>query len=150
MDIFIKRATIDDAEIIAPLFDAYRGFYKQATDIEGAKQFISDRLKNNESVIFIAFKNTKAAGFTQLYPIFTSVGMKRTWLLNDLYVDENARGTGTGSALLDAAKQFGIDTGSRWLLLETANDNIPAQHLYEKNNWKKVEAYCFYTLQLIA
>jgi GNAT superfamily N-acetyltransferase len=58
--------------------------------------------------------------------------MKRTWLLNDLYVDKKARGKGTATQLLNAAKEFGIETGSKWLLLQTASDNFTAQKVYEK------------------
>ena len=123
--------------------------FRSPTDVEAAAEFISARLQNNESVIFIAFDNEDAVGFTQLYPIFTSVGLKKTWLLNDLYVAANVRGKGAATALLNAAKQHGIATNSKWLLLETANDNFTAQKVYEKNNWKKIEQYCFYTLQLI-
>ena len=148
MAITVKKAAIEDVSIVALLFDAYRQFYKQPTDVEAAAEFISARLQNNESVIFIAFDNEDAVGFTQLYPIFTSVGMKKTWLLNDLYVAATARGKGAATALLDAAKELGLATNSKWLLLETANDNFNAQKLYEKNNWQKVEQYCFYTFQL--
>ena len=91
MSIHIRRAEPGDGSLVAPLFDAYRVFYQQASDIEGALQFITDRLLQNESVIFIAYLNDAPVGFTQLFPIFTSVGMQRTWLLNDLYVTEHVR-----------------------------------------------------------
>ncbi len=82
----IQRAGAEDALAIAPLFNLYRQFYQQAPDEEAAWHFISERLRKNESVIFIALKDERAVGFTQLYPIFSSVGMKRCWLLNDLFV----------------------------------------------------------------
>lgn len=148
MGVTVRKATVEDASTVAPLFDAYRQFYEQPTDVNAAEKFIAARLQQNESVVFIAFDGEEAIGFTQLYPIFTSVGLKKTWLLNDLYVAANARGKGAATALLNAAKEHGIATNSKWLLLETANDNFIAQNVYEKNNWKKVEQYCFYTLQL--
>lgn len=148
MSIKIKRATVDDVSKVAPLFDAYRRFYKQTSDIEAAAMFLNERLQKIESVIFIAFDNDNAVGFTQLYPIFSSVSMRRTWLLNDLYVSADARTKGAGTLLLDAAKKLGEETNSKWLLLETANDNFTAQKVYEKNNWQKVTDYCFYTLEV--
>ncbi len=147
METLIRIALAEDANMIAPLFDAYRMFYKQPSDINGATDFIRERLEQNESVIFIALINGEAVGFTQLYPIFTSVGMKRTWLLNDLFVTDTARGKGVATALLNAAKDFGKATNSKWLMLETAKDNFTAQALYEKNGWTRGTDF-FYSVQL--
>jgi GNAT superfamily N-acetyltransferase len=139
----IKKAIPEDVKYAAPLFDAYRMFYKQPSNIEAATDFLLERLTNNESVIFIAFADGNAAGFCQLYPIFSSVGLQRTWLLNDLYVDANARGQGIAAALLQQAKDFGMQTSARWLLLQTGADNVTAQSVYEKNGWKRVEDYLY-------
>jgi ribosomal protein S18 acetylase RimI-like enzyme len=133
----IRKASVEDAAIVALLFDSYRSFYKQAPDVDAAFNFIKERLQQNESVIFIAFIKDNAVGFVQLYPIFTSVGMKRAWLLNDLYIHVSSRGKGVATALLDAAKEFAKSTGSKWLMLQTASDNYTAQTLYKKNGWKK-------------
>jgi GNAT superfamily N-acetyltransferase len=143
----IKEAGINDVEIIAPLFDAYRVFYEQETDVKAAAQFLTERLSKNESVIFIAFINGEAVGFTQLYPIFSSVSLRHTWLLNDLYVAEIARQQGVAAALLNQAKLFGIEKNAKWLLLETAFDNYTAQSVYEKNGWIKQTDF-FYQLSL--
>jgi len=140
----IRRATIDDVHVIAPLFDAYRVFYKQASDIAGAIDFLQKRIQQNESAIFIAEDNGTAVGFVQLYPIFSSVGMSNAWLLNDLYVAEIARGKGFADALLQTAQQFGADTKSRWLMLQTAVDNYAAQKVYERNGWIKNESFFTY------
>lgn len=148
MNITIRKATIDDIEMIVPLFDSYRIFYKQSSDIAAAKEFISERINNNESVIFLAEVNNKAVGFTQLYPIFSSVGMKRTWLLNDLFVAEDLRGKSIADALLQAAQQFGAETNSRWLMLQTAIDNYAAQKVYERNGWKKEKDFFTYNYTL--
>jgi ribosomal protein S18 acetylase RimI-like enzyme len=147
MNIEIKKASVNDAEIVAPLFDAYRIFYKQTSNVEDALRFIKERLQQNESVIFLALINGNAVGFVQLYPIFTSVSMRRTWLLNDLYVDGSARGKGVATALLEALKAFARSTDSRWLMLQTQNDNYTAQALYEKNGWRK-ETDFFYVYDL--
>ncbi len=148
MNITIHKATINDVEMIAALFDSYRIFYKQTSDIAAAKKFISERINNNESVIFLAEENNKAVGFTQLYPIYSSVGMKRAWLLNDLFVAEDARGKGIADTLLLTAQQFGAETNSRWLMLQTAIDNYAAQKVYERNGWKKEQAFFTYNYAL--
>lgn len=140
----IRKATANDVKIIAPLFDAYRMFYKQQTDLPAAEKFIAERFENNESVIFLATDNDgNAIGFTQLYPVFSSVSMRRTLLLNDLYVDENMRGQGIAALLLNAAKQYAKEAGCKWLLLETASDNYTAQSLYIKNGWERVDDFFY-------
>jgi len=147
MNMEIRKASVEDAAIVALLFDSYRSFYKQAPDVDAAFNFIKERLQQNESVIFIAFIKDNAVGFVQLYPTFTSVGMKRAWLLNDLYIHVSSRGKGVATALLDAAKEFAKNTGSKWLMLQTASDNYTAQALYKKNGWKK-ETDLFYRFDL--
>ncbi len=133
----IRRAKKKDIDKLSVLFDKYRIFYKQSSDIDNAKSFLKKRMKRKESVIFVAEEQKELIGFTQLFPIFSSVSMKRTWLLNDLYVNEKARGMGVARKLLDAAKDFGAKTNSKWLILQTASDNFTAQKVYEKNGWIK-------------
>lgn len=147
MRISIKKIGENEADSIAFLFDEYRQFYKQPPDKTAAVLFLKERLRKNESVIFIAYVNDEPVGFMQLYPIFSSVGLKRTWLLNDLYVAAFARKHGVGKLLLEEAKQFGKETKSRWLLLQTGADNFTAQSVYEKNGWVKEKDF-FYRLDL--
>ena len=133
----IRRARKKDIEQLSILFDKYRIFYKRKSDVTSAKSFLKKRMKRKESVIFVAEERKELIGFTQLFPIFSSVNMMRTWLLNDLYVNEKSRGMGIAAKLLDAAKEFGVATNSKWLLLQTAADNFTAQKVYEQNGWIK-------------
>jgi len=128
----VVQATITDLDALTELFDLYRLFYQQSTDLDGAKAFLNDRLNNGESVVFMAFDDTEAIGFVQLYPSFSSVSMKRTWVLNDLYVKEQGRGKGFGEALIRRAIAFAEGAGAKGVLLETGKDNVTAQRLYEK------------------
>lgn len=143
----VRKAKKKDLEQLSVLFDKYRIFYKQEPDIATSKLFLKKRMKRKETVIFVAEERDELIGFTQLFPIFSSVSMKRTWLLNDLYVNERSRGIGAATALLNAAKEFGKQTNSKWLLLQTAADNFTAQKVYEKNGWIK-ETDFFYRADL--
>jgi ribosomal protein S18 acetylase RimI-like enzyme len=128
--ITIKKATIDDLGLIAPLFDAYRVFYRKESDLEGASTFIEERITNAESIIYLAFSGTEVVGFTQLYPIFSSTRMKRIWLLNDLYINKNYRGRGISKMLLDKSKQLAKDTNAAAVILETEKSNDIGNRLY--------------------
>ena len=143
----IRKAKKKDIDKLSVLLDKYRIFYKQPSDFNKARSFLKKRMKRNESVIFVAEERKELIGFAQLFPIFSSVSIKRTWLLNDLYVDEKARGKGTATQLLKAAKEFGEETESKWLLLQTASDNFTAQKLYEKNGWVRDTDF-FYRLDI--
>ncbi len=147
----IVRATIDDLELIVPLFDGYRQFYKQASDLEGARSFLKAHFEQDTSVIFLAFSTDEAgqrqaSGFTQLYPSFSSTSLKRLWILNDLFVAPGARRTGTGTALLEHARQFALATGAKGLSLATAVDNYTAQSVYEAAGWVRDREFYAYHL----
>jgi GNAT superfamily N-acetyltransferase len=145
----VTRATVDDIETIAPLFDAYRQFYQQPGDLDGARAFLTERLERGESVIFLArLDDGTPAGFTQLYPIFSSTTMRRAWLLNDLFVAPAARRAGVGRALLERAHAFARETNSKELMLQTAVDNLPAQRLYESLGWQRDNDFYVYMLSV--
>jgi len=131
----IRRATLDDLDLVAPLFDGYRRYYGQASDLPRAKAFLRERLERNESTILLAMRDGQAAGFTQLYPMFSSVRTAGLWILNDLFVAENARRSGVARALLDAAAAFAREQGAAGLMLETMRDNAPARALYRAAGW---------------
>ncbi|WP_300603615.1 GNAT family N-acetyltransferase [Niabella sp.] len=128
----IRQIRFHEAFLVVPLFDQYRVFYKQASDIPRAQAFIEARLQNNESVIFVAFTNQNGllhpAGFTQLYPTYSSVRTIRNWILNDLFVEAAYRKSGFGEALIRRAMEFATAAGARFLQLETASDNLPRKN----------------------
>lgn len=143
----IRRATPADIDAIAPLFDAYRRFYLQPGDVARATAFLRERLERNESVVLIAEHEGAIVGFTQLYPMFSSVRTARVWVLNDLYVAKSARRGGVARALLDAAADFAKADGAAGLMLETACDNAPARALYRAAGWSE-DASQWYSLSL--
>ena len=139
----IKEVKKDDVSMVAILFDAYRVFYKQSSNLQAAFDFLEQRVDKNESTIFMAILQGEAVGFIQLYPIFSSVSLKPAWLLNDLYVAENARRQGVAEALLQQAKQFAMETNAAYVLLQTSEDNYKAQSVYEKNGWIKLTDFFY-------
>ena len=143
----VRAATLPDLEALAPLFDAYRGFYQQAPDLEKSRSFLRERLANGDSVIFLAEQHGSVLGFTQLYPLFSSIACRRLWLLNDLFTIESARGNGVGRALMDAARDHAVRTGASAIELSTAHTNLPAQRLYESLGYVADQTYRVYTLR---
>lgn len=130
------KATLNELDELSILFDEYRQFYKKESDLEGAKSFLKERIEQNESEIFYT-KNDEAlmTGFVQLYPIFSSVRMKKKWLLNDLYVRKAYRGSGYSVSLIERSKQLGRETGAFGLSLSTEKTNEIGNNLYTKTGF---------------
>ena len=140
-----RLATLDDLDGIAPLFDSYRQFYEQPTDLARARGYIEERMRRHESVIFVAEDaNGHLVGFTQLYSTFCSVRLAHTYVLYDLFVSKAARGSGAGRRLMEAAEAHAAKTGAARMELSTARTNTVAQSLYESQGWVRDETFLVY------
>lgn len=140
-----RKADNKDIEAVAELFNAYRVFYRKDSDLEGARQFLSERMRNGDSEIFVAETSKKRlAGFVQLYPLFSSTRMKRLWLLNDLFVNPEFRSKGISVGLIERTKQLAKETDACGLCLETEKSNVIGNNLYPKTGFVLNEASNFY------
>lgn len=147
--IIIRHATIFDLDLVVPMFDAYRQFYRQPSDPELARQFLRERLQHGQSIIILALREDGATvGFTQLYPSFSSASAARIFILNDLFVQPEVRRQGAGRLLLEAAATFGRAAGAVRLTLSTEVTNEAAQALYEDQGWKRQTGFYVYNLSL--
>ncbi|MEO6677949.1 MAG: GNAT family N-acetyltransferase [Pseudomonas sp.] len=149
MTIQAQRADASHLDPVARLFDAYRGFYGQPSNLQQSRDFIAERIALDESAIFLALDdNGDALGFVQLYPTFSSIDAHRTWLLSDLFTTPAARARGVGTLLMNTARAFALSTGAKGLVLETATDNFGAQRLYESLGYVRDTGYYTYCLDL--
>lgn len=143
-NITVRQAVLSDIEALVPLFDAYRQFYGRPSDIPAVRDFLIARFNHGESVLFIALQDGNPVGFTQLYPSFSSVSLARTFVLNDLFVHEQARRKGVASQLMSAAVEFARVLGAARVSLSTAISNETAQALYQSAGWKRDEQFFVY------
>lgn len=149
MSLQTLRAGAAHLDALAELFDGYRVFYGQPSNLAQSRAFIAERMAANESAIFLAQDQSgEALGFVQLYPTFSSIDAHRTWLLSDLFTTPAARGRGVGRLLMNTAQDFAVQTGAKGLVLETATDNLTAQGLYESLGWVRDTGYYTYNLDL--
>ena len=133
----IIDASVQEIELLVPLFDQYREFYGQSTDLPGARRFLRERMERGESNTYLAVLDGSGVGFVQLYPSFSSVSMQRLWILNDLFVVPSARRSGVAKALMERARLLAIATGAKGLALSTGVGNASAQRLYEELGYRK-------------
>ena len=143
----VSHALPADLDALAALFDAYRQFYGQASDVAAARDWLRSRLRFGESKVLVARQGSTAVGFAQLYPMFSSVRMARTWILNDLFVLPATRRQGVARALLDAAAAFAREDGAAAIQLETTRDNAAARATYRDAGWHE-DATQWYSLSL--
>lgn len=147
----IRKANINDLVSVATLFDNYRQFYEQLSNVELAQSFIKDRLIKQDSCILLAVNNQqKIIGFCQLYPTFCSVKAAPICVLYDLYIDSSARKMGAGKALILSAHQYAENNGFVRLDLTTAKTNLSAQALYESLGWLRDEVFYAYYKEISA
>ncbi len=140
----IRSASLIDINELAQLFDAYRVFYGKDADLARAKQFLTKRLNQNDSTIFVAEVDNTLAGFVQLYPLFSSTRMQELLLLNDLFVSKMHRGKGISVKLIDAAKAYCRKIGACGLSLETEKNNTIGNQLYPRTNFELDTEHNYY------
>ncbi len=149
MKLSIIQVGLDRLDSVVSLFDEYRVFYDCSSDLNGARDFLSDRLTNRDSLILLAIDgNGTAHGFAQLFPSFSSVAMKQVWILNDLFTSARSRRRGVGRQLVEAASQFASDAGVCRIDLTTARDNLAAKNLYESVGYDVDTKFDHYKLRL--
>jgi GNAT superfamily N-acetyltransferase len=145
----IVRADLGHLDTLTPLFDGYRQFYKQPSDLAAAREYLKSRIEANACVIFLALAEDGAGlGFVLLYPTWDSVDLATYWILHDLFVDIDCRQRGAGTALMKTAASFGRSVGASRLDLGTGINNKTAQSLYESLGWKRDQEFYSYSLTL--
>ena len=144
-----RIAHLQDVRAVAELFDGYRQFYEEAANLPLATQFITERMRNDESVILVAEDDGGSMlGFCQLYPTFCSVEARPIYVLYDLFVASAHRKGGAGRQLMLAAESHACQQGVMRLKLSTAINNLPAQALYESLGWKHEQEFYAYNRRL--
>lgn len=146
----IRQAMSADTYAVAELFDLYRQFYEQPSDLPRANTFIRERIDKKESVILVAESDVNGlVGFCQLYPTFCSVEAQPIYTLYDLFVLPAARKGGVGRMLLCAAQARAQADGKVRMDLTTARTNHQAQRLYESLGWLRDDLFLAYSRHVV-
>lgn len=143
----VRRAEPADLDTVAFLFSGYLEFYEKSHPPASVEAFLRERLTRRDSVVFLAFDESldRAVGMAQVYPTFSSLSLARAWVLNDLFVDPGARGSGAGRALLREVCAAAKADGAAHVALETAEDNSRAQALYENEGFAQESGFRHYS-----
>lgn len=142
--IAVRQAVLADLTAVAKLFNEYRAFQGEPTDLPAAQQFLQARFNHGESVVFVAQEEDVSVGFAQLYPSYSSVALARVFVLNDLFVHASARRKGVASKLLAAVETYAWSLGAVRVTLNVARVNQSGQALYEAEGWSQDAQFFMY------
>lgn len=133
----VRRATLEELQPLAVLFDEYRQFYGASSNLELSYQFLKQRFLNQESVIFVHVKDDIFTGFVLLYMGFSSVACSIYYILDDVYVTPIYRRQGSAKQLIDTAILFARHENAQRISLETQKNNYHSHQLYEQMGFVK-------------
>ena len=146
----IVQATLEHLDLLTPLFIKYREFYGELPFPDSSRKFLETRLKRKESIIYLALADDedKLLGYCQLFPSYSSLSLKRVWILNDIFVAEDARRMLVADRLLQTAKQMAKETNAVRMRVATSVSNEVAQKTYESIGFREDIRFKNYTLEL--
>jgi GNAT superfamily N-acetyltransferase len=147
-EIAIAPVAPGDYEELLPLIAAYQRFYGvEEIDEDRNLAFFRRFLDPSEDGMLLGARaGGPLLGYACLYWHFSSLQAAETVLLNDLYVEENARGRGIGRALIEATADVARRRGALHVEWATEPDNLTAQRLYdstgaERSEWIEYELW---------
>ena len=115
------------------LFREYGVFYKTEfsdTVLDGVWHWLMNADSPLEAVV--AVDDGRAYGFAHYRALPDTFTAANEWYLDDLYVEPGHRGSGAGSALIEAVAERAASDGGGKLRWITAADNTTAQSVYDK------------------
>ncbi len=141
----IRPAGDDDFFGWLPLFAAYCEFYE--TELDDAKALIVWNWIRDESdpldAALAVDDDGRPLGLAHYRVVPDSLQATRGMYLDDLYVDESARGGGIGRALIEFVHARSLEVGTGGVSWITDADNASARRLYDElartTNWVTYE-----------
>ena len=142
----IVKCTEAHLESLVDIFEEYRQFCGFDRSQKKTKVFLKKLILNEESTIFIAIDSEKDSvmGFVNLYPSYSSLALRRLWILNDLGVSSSYRGKGVSKALIQKVQEFAKETNAIRIELKTELKNTIARSLYQSMNFTVDEDNAYY------
>jgi len=126
----VRLATVDDADNVARLMIGFRDWWQRTEPGDGVFERGARRLLADPNSEFL-LAGEPPAGVCQLryrYSIWTE--SDDCWL-EDIFVEEHARGTGLGRELMEAAFERARERGCARMELDVNEANAGAVRLYE-------------------
>lgn len=145
----IRRATRDDLDVLGRLgaalmrahyaYDPERFMDPGATPEKGYARFLASQLDQADAAIFVADHAGTVAGYVYagIEPVSWKELRDECGYVHDLVVDDDHRGHGIGTALMDAALAWMSERGVPRAVLCTAQRNERGQRLFEHLGFRR-------------
>lgn len=146
MTVIVRRATRDDAEVVADyamrLVEQHQAYdplrFARIANLDGMKWFYGGQTEANEAVVLVAELEGRVVGFayvTYEAKNFAELAVSAAHL-HDIYVDSEARRTGAGQKLIAAAVEAAKGFGASKLMLSVAAKNPVAKSFFEQTGFE--------------
>ena len=135
----------EEFEELLPLIAAYQRFYEVEEIDEGRNRTFFRRFlaPSEDGLLLGARRDRRFVGYACLYWHFSSTEACESVLMNDLFVDPDARGEGVGRALIEATAEVARERGVPFVEWSTAPDNKTAQRLYDSTGAERTEWFSY-------
>jgi GNAT superfamily N-acetyltransferase len=130
----IRFATVEDAEAIHELVVALATYEREPDAVRATPESLRAQLGAERPPFecLLAEEGGRAVGFALFFPTFSTWEGRPGLYLEDLFVLEEARGSGVGRALLGALARIAVERGYGRLELAALDWNAPAIGFYER------------------
>lgn len=135
----VRSASVIDVDAMVPMFEEYRALYRGFSNEEATRQFLFDRIRFNQAIVFLAEDlRHLPMGFALVYPSFSSVDLTQIFLVSDLFVVPSHRRKGAGAKLLDTIWAHAHHSGASKLRLSNPFFDWKADDFYERHGWERI------------
>jgi ribosomal protein S18 acetylase RimI-like enzyme len=150
MSIVVRQAVADDVGSLAALnevlqklhVDAECGHFRAITDRAEVEAFFANLMRTRKTIIFIAELSRRAVGYIwselQERPATPFTHAHQRLYIHHVAVKAEARGSGVGTALLQASEQEARALGVSEAALDTWAFNVGAQRFFEASDFTPV------------
>jgi GNAT superfamily N-acetyltransferase len=135
METTIREATPDDIGLLLDLMTEFAAYERLGDRLEVTTECLHDVMFGDDAYVhgLLAFCGAAPAGYALLYPSFSSFRGQRGYILEDLFVREQFRGTGIAKLLLAEAARIARARRSERMDFQVLEWNSSAIAFYERH-----------------
>jgi len=142
MDVEFRKAKISDIDVLLEFMREYYEYDHLAFDQRAARSALEGILENDLfGYIWLIHHESEAVGYVVLTYGYSLEFHGRDAFVDELYIRENYRGRGLGTATLAFIENNCRSLGIQSLRLEVERNNTKAQGLYRKLGFKDHDRY---------
>ncbi len=136
--ISLRPAVAADVALVVTLMEEYYAFdhltFERAVALRAVREMIGDP---SLGTIFLVLRNDAPVGYCVLAHIFSLEFHGRTAFIDELYLREEARGSGAGRRVLEGVMAVCRERGMDAVRLEVEHTNVRAAAVYERLGFQR-------------